>query len=575
MQAASTCRWLVNRTNTDYVEYVARSASVSLPLAQVMINRGLKTADHIHAFLNPSIEKLSDPFDLPDMQKAVGRIRQARQRHERILVCGDYDADGVSATAILMEAFRMLGIDADFFIPHRIEHGYGFGPAGIERAKAVGASLIITVDCGISAFDTVDAARSAGIDVVITDHHEAVPAATDHGSWYRLPAAAAVVNPKLLPDDLQLKGLCGAGVAFKIAQALFDNRIGDVAHLFDLAAIGTSADVVPLVGDNRIFVREGLNLIRSNQRPGIQALREAAGLKPDYFKPSFLPYILIPRINAAGRVDDASCVVQLLMTTDRSEAAELAQRLQALNQKRQEIEESVMAQAMEQLAIREDDCGPIVLAGDGWHPGVLGIVASRLADQYYRPVLVFSVEDGMAKGSARSIPAFNIHHALGECADLLARFGGHRQAAGLGLAADRLGALQARLAGIMAETLTQDDFVRVIEIDAAVRISDITFPLIDELSRMEPFGFGNAEPLFGCRNLEPSKARIVGNKHLKMYLRQNGRGIDSIGFDFGPYLEMVESASRIDAAFLPVLNEWEGGRSVQLNLRAIRPSSIT
>lgn len=573
MQAASTCRWLVNKTNPDYVEYVARSASVSLPLAQVMINRGLKTADHIYAFLNPSIEKLSDPFDLPDMQKAVGRIRQARQRHERILICGDYDADGVSATAILMETFRMLGIDADFFIPHRIEHGYGFGPAGIERAKAVGASLIVTVDCGISAFDTVDVARSAGIDVIVTDHHEAVTDDTEQDSHYRLPAAAAVVNPKLLPDDIQLKGLCGAGVAFKLAQALFDNRLDAVAHLFDLAAIGTSADVVPLVGDNRIFVREGLNLIRSNQRLGIQALREAAGLKPDYFKPSFLPYILIPRINAAGRVDDASCVVRLLMTLDRSEAAELAQRLQSLNQKRQEIEEGVMSQAMEQLALREDDFGPIVLAGDGWHPGVLGIVASRLADQYYRPVLVFSVDDGMAKGSARSIPAFNIHQALSDCGDLLARFGGHRQAAGLGLAADRLGALQSRLAGIMGQTLTQDDFVRMIEIDAAVRISDITFPLIDELSRMEPFGFGNAEPLFGCRNLEPSKARIVGNKHLKMYLRQNGRGVDSIGFDFGSYLEMVESAPRIDAAFLPVLNEWEGGRSVQLNLRAIRPSS--
>jgi len=573
VQAASTCRWLVNKTNPDYVEYVARSASVSLPLAQVMINRGLKTADHIYAFLNPSIEKLSDPFDLPDMPKAVGRITQARQRHERILICGDYDADGVSATAILMETFRMLGIDADFFIPHRIEHGYGFGPAGIERAKAVGASLIVTVDCGISAFDTVDAARSAGIDVIVTDHHEAVTDDTGQDSRYRLPAAAAVVNPKLLPDDIQLKGLCGAGVAFKMAQALFDNRLDAVAHLFDLAAIGTSADVVPLVGDNRIFVREGLNLIRSNQRPGIQALREAAGLKPDYFKPSFLPYILIPRINAAGRVDDASCVVRLLMTTDRSEAAELAQRLQSLNQKRQEIEEGVMSQAMEQLALREDDFGPIVLAGDGWHPGVLGIVASRLADQYYRPVLVFSVDDGMAKGSARSIPSFNIHQALSDCGDLLARFGGHRQAAGLGLAADRLGALHSRLAGIMAQTLTQDDFVRMIEIDAAVRISDITFPLIDELSRMEPFGFGNAEPLFGCRNLEPSRARIVGNKHLKMYLRQNGRGVDSIGFDFGSYLEMVESAPRIDAAFLPVLNEWEGGRSVQLNLRAIRPSS--
>lgn len=573
MPPASTYRWVVSRTNPDYVEYVARAASVSLPLAQVMINRGLKSTEHIYSFLNPSIDKLSDPFDLPDMQKAVGRIREAKQRREKILICGDYDADGVSATAILLEIFTMLGIESDFFIPHRIDHGYGFGIAGVQKAKTVGASLIVTVDCGVTAFDTVAAARGMGIDVIVTDHHEAVVADSGDSGHYRLPDATAVVNPKLLLDDAQIKGLCGAGVAFKLGQALFDNRIDDIHHLFDLAALGTSADVVPLVGDNRIFVREGIKLIQSNQRRGIRALKEAAGLKPDYFKPSFLPYILIPRINAAGRVDDAACVVRLLTTTVESEAVELAQHLQAMNIRRQEIEEGVMTQALEQVALQADEPGPLLLAGEAWHPGVLGIVASRLADQYYRPALVFSVGEGMAKGSARSIPAFNLHQALTECADLLARFGGHRQAAGLGLAADRLGDLRARLTTIMANTLTEDDFVRRIEIDAAVQISDITFPLIDELSRMEPFGFGNAEPIFGCRNLEPSKARIVGNKHLKMYLRQNGRGVDSIGFDFGSYLDMVESNQRIDAAFLPMMNEWEGGRSVQLNLRAIRPSA--
>lgn len=571
MPAAATYRWLLNRTNPEYVEYVARLASVSLPLAQVLINRGLKTSEQLDAFLNPSLEKLSDPNDLPDMRIAAARIQTARQRGERILVCGDYDADGVSATAILIEAFRALGIPADFFIPHRVLHGYGFGAAGVERAKNRDAGLIVTVDCGISAFDTVALSNSFGIDVIITDHHE--PVKTNDNSEFARPDAVAVINPKLLNGDTHLKHLCGAGVAFKLVQALFDNRIDAVHHLLDLAAIGTSADVVPLVGDNRIFVREGIRLIQENARIGIRALKEAAGLKLDFFKPSFLPYVLIPRINAAGRVDDASVVVSLFTTTSEDEAREHARSLQALNARRQDIEEIVLNEAEAQLSAQAEGRGPILLAGDGWHPGVIGIVASRVADRYFRPVFVFSLDHGIAIGSARSIPSFNLYQALSECSSLLTRFGGHKQAAGLSLPVAQLPEFQTRMTEIMSTMLTDDDFLRAIEIDAALNMSDIRFSLVDEITRMEPFGCGNAEPVFGCRGLEAANPRIVGNNHLKMHLRQNGRGVDSIGFDLGGHLEMVDSGVRIDAAFVPVLNEWEGGRSVQLNIRALRPSA--
>ncbi|HMK44506.1 MAG TPA: single-stranded-DNA-specific exonuclease RecJ [Dissulfurispiraceae bacterium] len=570
MPAPATYKWLVNRTNPEYVDYVARVASVPVPLAQVLINRGLKSAEQLDTFLRPSLQKLSDPFDLPGMADAVARIMEARRRGSRVFICGDYDADGVSATAIMVEMLGMLEIECGYFIPNRIAHGYGFGREGIDAARRFGADLIITVDCGISAFETVAEAAAAGMDVIVTDHHE--PGSHAGQRTHAVPAAVAVVNPKLLPDETPLKHLCGAGVAFKLAQALFDNRLDDLQPLLDLAAIGTAADVVPLIGDNRIFVREGLKLIQSNQRVGIRALKAASGIRPDYFKSSFLPFLLIPRINAAGRVDDAGAVVRLLTTRSEDEASECAQWLQTLNSRRQEVEEVVFSEAQRQLTAQAGGDGPIILAGEGWHPGVLGIVASRIAERYYRPVFVFALEDGIAKGSARSIPPFNLYEALCECSALLKRFGGHRQAAGLALAASDIDEFRQRIAQSMEKKLTADDFVRVIEIDAALQMSDITYDLVHGIMQMEPFGYGNAEPIFGCRGLEPANPRIVGNNHLKMSLRGNGRGVDSIGFDFGGFFDMVESGTRIDAAFVPVINEWEGGRSIQLNLKAIRPA---
>ncbi|MBI3592767.1 MAG: hypothetical protein HY099_04730 [Nitrospirae bacterium] len=362
-------------------------------------------------------------------------------------------------------------------------------------------------------------------------------------------------------------------MAFKVIHGLFGNNIDDVYKFTDLAAIGTAADVVPVLDDNRILLKEGIKLIQSGQRPGIKALKDAAGIRSDFFKPSFLHYVLIPRINAAGRIADATDVVRLLTTQSDSEAEELAKWLHGLNARRQEIEEIVYNEAQDMLNSMDSGSGAIILASEGWHIGVVGIVASKIAEKYCRPAIILSIDNGVAKGSGRSIPSFDLHNGLTQCRDILKRFGGHKQAAGVSLLSDDIERFRIMLSSIISESLSEDDLVPVLHIDAAVSISDISINLIDELARLEPFGYSNDEPVLGAKGLEVVQPRVVGNNHLKMHLRQMGRRIDSIGFDFGGLLSTVEDNAFIDAAFLPSINEWDGGRYLQLNLKAIRPAT--
>ena len=560
------CRWYVKKTNPEYIDYISKIASVSSASAQILINRGLKTPEQIELFLNPDIQRLSDPFELNGMKKAVERISKARKNNEKILICGDYDADGLTATSILFEGLKKLSIDADYFIPDRFTDGYGFGDSGLDRAKDIGANLIITVDCGISSFDAVKRADKLGIEVIITDHHEPVRASNGE---VLLPDAFVVVNPKILPCSYSQSFLSGAGVAFKIVQALFGNA-DEAIEFLDLAALGTAADIVPLLGDNRIFVKKGIDLIQSGERAGIRALKSAAGIRQDFFKPTFLSFVLVPRINAAGRMSNATDVVRLLTTKSEAEAEELALWLNDLNSQRQKIEEIVYNEAIQLIGKTDSEVGAVVVASQGWHEGVIGIVAARLAEEYYRPAFVFSVRDNILKGSARSIPPFDIYAGLVECRDLLKGFGGHRQAAGISLHADMLDDFRQRISNFVLSSLGKEDLIPCMNIDVSVRIGDINAELINELSRLEPFGTGNDEPLFGAKGLKPYNPRIVGNNHLKMLLKQNGRSIDCIGFDFGRYLELVGANALIDAAFYPTINEWDGGRYLQLNLKAMR-----
>lgn len=563
-------RWCVSKTNPEYIEYISKIASVSPICAQVLINRGLKTPEQIYSFFNSNINNLSDPYELSGMEDAVNRIIFAKKNNERVLICGDYDADGITATSIMIEGLKKLSMDVDYFIPNRLSDGYGFGQSGVSKAISVGAKLIITVDCGISSFDAVSKAKSMGIDVIITDHHEPLKNPDGYNNLL-LPNATAIVNPKISSCSYNQSFLSGAGVAFKLLQAIFGD-IDEIYDLLDLTAIGTSADVVPILGDNRIIIKEGMKLIHEGHRTGIRVLKAVSGIRSDFFKSTFLNFILIPRINAAGRIADATDVVRLLTTKSEAEAERLSLWLCELNTKRQQIEETVYNEAKIKINELDSTEGAIVIASEGWHLGVIGIVASKIAELHYRPVFVFTIQDGIAKGSSRSIPSFDILKGIDKCKDMLITFGGHKQAAGLSLSASNLDAFRRSISKIVIDSLAPEALTPTINIDVSVNLADVNHALLNEITYLEPFGYGNEEPLFGTKGLEAVNPRIVGSNHLKMYLKQNGRGIDGIGFDLGDHLEMVESNAIIDAAFHPVLNEWDGGKYLQLKLRAIRPT---
>ncbi len=596
-------RWLINRTNPEYVQYLSHAASISPVFAQVLINRGIKTAVDMNDFLYPGITSLSDPFELSSMKTAVERVKIALLKRQQILVHGDYDTDGLTATAIMLQALRGIGLDVHYFIPNRLLHGYGFHISAVDMAKKLGAKLIITVDCGITSFEAVSYANKAGIDVIITDHHEPLlkqrsevrgqrselgekknDLFTHHPSPitpypFKVPDAIAVVNPKLEIHNSKLSDLSGAGIAFKFAQALaiadgIPFSSDDVLPLLDLAALGTLADVVPLTGENRIIVKEGLKFIHAGSRPGLRALKEVSGFNGKDTKAGRLAFTLVPRLNAAGRLADAQDVVKLLLSDNAGESLQLSSWLDSLNRERQQLEGEVYKEALEK--VREADmASAIVLAGEGWHQGVLGIVASKLAEEFYRPAFIFSVENNIAKGSARSIPSFDIFKGLNETSDLLLSFGGHKQAAGIKLKTEDLPAFEKAISRIVQAALDTSELQPVLEIDANIRLSEVTHALVREFSLLEPFGCGNPEPLVGAKALEVISPRLVGNKHLKMKLKRESLSVDAIGFNMGGLLEELsrKPSGLADAVFTPEINDWNGGRYLQIILKGLRPSA--
>lgn len=558
-------RWLISRTNKEYIDYLSRAVSISPTLAQIIVNRGIKTPNEAIEFLRPSITGLSDPFDIPHMRQAVLRIKSAINNKEGILIHGDYDIDGLTGAAILIEALRKTGLDVHFFIPDRFVHGYGFNIASVDMAKRLGVRLIITVDCGITAFEVAAYARQEGIDVIITDHHE--PEA-------QLPQAVAVVNPKLSND----MGLSGAGVALKLVQALIVNgdvplAEDDLLSLFDLAALGSVADVVPLIKENRIILKEGLSILSDNRRLGLKALMEVSGLKDRDIKAGLLSFTLIPRINAAGRLGNATEAVRLFLSESEDEAWRIAETLNSMNSRRQAIESEIYEEALREIN-RKGLRPAIILAGRNWHPGVIGIVASKIAEEFYRPTFIFTVEGDVARGSARSIPPFDIYKGISCCKDLLLSFGGHKQAAGLRLLTSNLLEFEERMTRIVNESLDHEALVRILKIDSEVSLIEVNHNLIREISMLEPFGFGNPEPILGARMLNVSNSRIVGNNHLKVLLKQEDVTIDAVGFNMGDFAEEIASAGSIDAAFIPMINKWNGGRYLQMNLKAVRPCQL-
>ncbi len=561
-------RWVLQKTNDEYLTYLSKKTGISRTLAQILINRGIKEPSQVKDFLNPSLSLLSDPFQIYGMEDAVLRIRDAIKNNERILIHGDYDADGLTATAMMVEGLRRLGADVHFFIPSRHLHGYGFNEPGLRRAKELGAALIITVDCGIKSFETARKAKDCGIDLIITDHH--LPYLRD--GLPVLPPAVSVVNPGITsPPNSESFYLSGAGIAFRLLEAVYGRR-DEIEEFLDLVTLGTVGDIVPLKGENRYILKQGLEILKGTTRPGIRALLEVSGMAGRDLTPSNLSFTLIPRLNAPGRMGSASEVVNLLLTSNESEAEGLAVLLDNLNRQRQTVEEEVYEEAQEFFRAKYNEIpDAIVLYKENWHPGVIGIVASRFQEEFYRPVFIFSIKDGIAIGSVRSIPEINIIDLLHSLEGFFIRYGGHRQAAGLRMHAKDLRDFEAALIDRIQHLLIGERPVPLLRIDAEVSFNEINFSLVRELQGLEPLGYGNEEPILGAKNLQSLEARVVGSGHLKLRLRQGGNEFDVIGFSMAELIDLTSGP--VDIAFSPAINDFNGKRSIQLRIRAIRRSS--
>lgn len=566
---APPLRWVI-APPPDEGAVAVLMAELNLPhaLASLLVQRGHGTPELARRFLRPSLADLADPLSLAGMAEAVERIARAVHGGEGILVHGDYDVDGQCATAIITRALRAAGARVTPFVPHRLRDGYDFGPAGIRAAVDAGATLVITCDCGITAVESVRAARAAGLDVVITDHH--LPAA-------ELPEATAVVDPQRADDASGLGTLCGSGVAFKLVQALIP-VLGLPAnlhlHLLDYVALATVADVVPLTGENRILVKHGLRVLGDSRWSGLRALVECCGLGGRELRAGQLGFILGPRLNAAGRIGDAGDGVRLLLTDDPVEAGPLARRLEELNGERQALDQRILDEALEQVerhADPERDAG-LVLTGEGWHPGVIGIVASRIVERYGRPTFLIAFDAEIGKGSGRSISRFDLHAALGDCAPLLERYGGHRMAAGLTIRREHLDAFRDRFAAAARARLAPEDLGPEQRVDLVVGLEEVT-PDLERLCRyLEPCGTGNPGPVFGVRGARLAGHSRVGANHLKGTLDDGRARLSAIGFQWADRVPWLAGESgRLDAAFRVERNEFNGTVTLQARLVALSP----
>ncbi len=543
-----------------------RELGFRVPTLSLLLNRGIRTPQAARRFLNPSSHDLIDPMRLKEMDLAVFRIREAIRRSDRVVVYGDYDVDGVTATALYLDYFRSQGLEAGYYIPHRVKEGYGLHEAAIRSLHRQGIRLLITADCGTASANEIRLARSLGMDVIVTDHHEV------QGD---LPPATALLNPKRPDSGYPEKGLCTAGLAYKVIQACREETSRDG---LDLVALGTIADVSPLIGENRFMVKEGLEQLSAAKRPGIWALKEAAGLKNPIVKPGTVGFALAPRINAAGRLTKADEGLRLLLTTSPAEARSLAESLNRQNRERQQVEQGILEEACQRVESDMDvkQSGGIVLASRTWHLGVVGIVAARLAEKYNRPTILLAIDsDGMAKGSARSIAGFHLVEGLHRCRKFLVRYGGHEAAAGLVLPEDLIPAFRERFSESVFEKLRKEDFLPVQRVDASVGWEDLDLGLVSELERLAPFGVGNAEPTLLLERAVPVGARIVGQNHLKFRARRS-RGpaaiLDVIGFRMGERLGEFRMGAEMDLVFTPERNTWRGLEILQLRLKDFRTS---
>jgi len=568
-------RWEVARGNPGLEDKLAVALQLRPLEARLLANRGLTTIDGARAFLTPTLQHLHDPFAMHGMEEAVERLVHSLYVQEPMVIYGDYDVDGITATAVLSWFFRDIGIPVPYYLPHRMREGYGLNGDAVRRLAQQGARVLITVDCGITGHAEVQLAKSLGMDVIVTDHHQVPPA---------LPAAVAVLNPHQRECSYPAKELAGVGIAFKLVTALrsrlrhearWATKLPNLRRHLDLVALGTIADVAPLVGENRILVHHGLQALTHSDKPGVQALKQVGRLEAQAIGPRQVGFTLAPRLNAAGRLAAAQAGVELLLSDDIARAAELAQYLDTVNRERQVVQAQIYEEAK---AAIDRDGGmdgrwAIVLASERWHPGVVGIVASKLVEEYGRPAVLIGLEGSVGKGSGRSIAAFHLYRALEACQQYLAGFGGHEHAAGIRIERTQVSAFRDALNRVASEQLTAEDGAPLLEIDAEVRLDEIDDPLLDYMARLEPFGEGNPPPVLVARGAEVvGEPVLVGKEqqHLRLTLRQGNAFIRAIGFGMGTQLAQVKSG-RLDIVFTPQRHVWNDRVERQIVLKDFKP----
>ncbi|MBT3231811.1 MAG: single-stranded-DNA-specific exonuclease RecJ [Calditrichaeota bacterium] len=553
--------------NATVIGKMSEQLEIPKPVARVLYNRGIIETEDVRHFLRPKMEHLHDPFLMNGMDKAVDRLIIALREHEQILIYGDYDVDGITSTAMMYLFLKDLGGQVSFYIPDRATEGYGISRGGIEEARGHNCSLIISVDCGITSVKEVEIARELGIDLIVSDHHE---------PGESLPDAVAVIDPKRSDCAYPFKDLAGVGVAFKLAQGLIQKLNLDSAYAekyLDLVAIGSAADIVPLIGENRVFTKLGLQKLNSNGLDGVTTLLETAGFKTGKIDVGQIIYGLAPRINAVGRLGRASPAVELLVTRNHSRARSIALQLEEENRRRKEIDSATLIEALSKIdsVFHPDRDSVIVLDGEQWHPGVIGIVASRIIERYYRPTVMISVDKGVGKGSARSVPNFDLHSALKSCADLFIQFGGHKYAAGLTIPAENIPEFRRRFNKIASEMLTPTDLIRKVNIDDEIELDMITYELLRMLNMLAPFGPHNRHPQFVSYNLSVvGTPRIVGNNHLKFKVSQNGAVIEAIAFNRGEDIKRLQTNRIVDLIYTIEENTWMDRSNLQLKIVDLR-----
>jgi single-stranded-DNA-specific exonuclease len=562
-------RWAVAAAaDPEATRVLAAELRIPEPLAALLVQRGFAAPAVAKAFLRPDLERLSDPLIWADMRVAVEIVTRAVRERRAILVHGDYDVDGQCGAALLTRVLREAGATVHPFVPHRLRDGYDFGPAGLAEAQRLGAGVIITCDCGITAVDAVAAARAAGMEVIVTDHH--IPGDA-------LPPASAVLDPRRADCPSEDKDLCGTGVAFKLAQALV-RTLGLSEnlplHFLDYVALATVADVVPLTGENRILVRHGLKMLADSRWVGLRALVETAGLAGKPLRAGHVGFILAPRLNAAGRIGDANDGLRLLLTEDPKEAAALARELETLNARRQALDQQILDDALElaEKTLREDDRA-LVLAADEWHPGVIGIVASRLVERYGRPAFLIGWEGEVGRGSGRSIAGFDLHAALHRVGHHLEKYGGHTMAAGLTIRRERYESFRVAFLEVARELLTPDDLAPSQRVDLELPLGLVSDELERLIRYLEPCGAGNPAPVFGVRGARAVGARRVGTNHLRFTLDDGSGVLPAIGFRWADVVPDSWLAQPLDVAFRLERDEWQGRTGLQARVAAMAPSA--